>query len=239
MDTEDLYRRGRSNIEDAHFIRANLIPEALQHEKWNLVVHQAFQAIELLLKGMTCLTGHKPAKDHNTQLLIDNLLNIVSSASPTRPHFPYSLFVSTTDGNNGYGIWMYDGFVELFRHLAGSVTSLGSKKISDLLNAVEILRLELDVRDLTVNLTLDGEQVFSQTDSALIGHFTLKRGFVREPSSKKMDLLREISRKLRSSRESSFYSERFYTQHQALEAIQLLDDANEAAAYFFVEVSIA
>ena len=67
---EEIYSRGQSNIEDAHFIRENFIPSALKNEKWNVVVHQSYQALELLIKGMTCLTGQIPRKVHELEALI-------------------------------------------------------------------------------------------------------------------------------------------------------------------------
>jgi hypothetical protein len=235
METVNLLNRGHSNIEDAHFIRAHVIPMAFQHERWGVVVHQAYQSLELLVKGMICLTGHAPHITHNTNLLIGELLDSVSSIPSEEPRVPFAVFASSMGSGNRYGVWLHDVSVEIVTVISGTFTVIAHFPIRDLLRADAILRLGLEVKDFTMRLILDGEPVFVATNSSVSEPLTIKREFVREPSMGKVTLLKEIGRKLRLNRESSFYAERTYTKIEAAEAIRLFDDANEVATCFLVE----
>jgi hypothetical protein len=200
-----------------------------------VVVQQAYQSLELLVKGMICLTGHAPRVTHNTDLLIGELLDNVSPTTSEEPRVPFAVFASSMDGGNGYGVWLYDASVEIVKVISRTFTAIAHFSIRDLLRADAILCLGLEVKDFTMRLILDGEPVFVATDSSVSGPLTLRREFVREPSMGKVTLLKEIGRKLRLNRESSFYAERTYAKTEAAEAMRLFDDANEVATCFLVE----
>ncbi len=236
MGIENLNDRGHSNIEDAHFIREKMIPVAFQFERWNVVVHQAYQAIELLIKGMICLTGHVPRVTHNTDFLIDELFSYVPPNASEVPSIPFVVYALVPDSRNGYGVWLYGTTIEIAKVVHGITSVMTHFPLSqDLLRADAILRLGLEVKNFTVRLMLDNDQVLALTDASLIGPFTLRREFVRQPSKAKVEVLKELGRKLRTNRESSFYSERDYALDEAEEAIRLYDDANAVAACFLVE----
>ena len=52
---DELFQRGLRNIIDAHFVRDHFIPIALDQGRWNIAVYESHRAVELLVRGMTCL----------------------------------------------------------------------------------------------------------------------------------------------------------------------------------------
>jgi hypothetical protein len=110
MPNADLLVRGINNIEDARFIREHFIPIAHGAKRWNVAVHQAYQATELLIKSMICLTGHQPLNlsgrtTHIIEELIDRLLGIIDAA-PGRQHDGGCAVVARFENGYRAGVWL-------------------------------------------------------------------------------------------------------------------------------------
>jgi len=237
MTREQVLERGLRNVEDAHFIREHVIPIAKEYQRWNILVHQAHQITELLIKGMIFLTGTPACRTHDLSLLVDQLSDVISLISRDETRIPFAIFASSGPDSQGYGIWLYDHKVNIVKRVRDAITILGQFDGGDLSKADVILQLSLEIQDSTVSLGSGGKTIWVQTDSSHTGPFSLRREIVRVPDSQTIAKLEEIGGRLRKDRERAFYSEHFFTEAEALEAIQQANEFNELAACFLIEES--
>jgi len=230
---KQLIEQGQRNIDDARFIKEHTIDIALNHKRWNIVVYEAQRVTELLLKGIICLTGHSPSHTHNFSNLVDELCNIL----PTLSRIPTFLATYTEDGS-GYGVQINEDEIRFYRRDGVVYTQLGSgsslsAQRGELFNADKLANVSIRVKNGTITLLTDGQEISSEADPTYKGQAEIERGFVHQPNYYRVEQLKKIGKKLRRNREKAFYGEHAFTQEQAEKARSLMHEANKAASCFF------
>jgi len=66
--------RGEESIADANFVRRRFINFAYREHRWNIVVFECFRVVELLVKGIVCLSGHAPRESHSIKHVVDDFV---------------------------------------------------------------------------------------------------------------------------------------------------------------------
>jgi hypothetical protein len=147
MNTE-LLRRGELNIADAAFVRDHFIPAAMESRRWNIVVFEAFRTIELLLKGMVCLSGHVPRQSHEIHYLVDDFIKFLGTKTDLQPF----LYSAASPNGGAYGIYWDGASIQLLKRIAGLYTLIASTGTKQPIYIDRLLSLRLDVEDFTVSV---------------------------------------------------------------------------------------
>ena len=71
MKRAELIKRGEESIADADFIRRNFVTLAYNQKHWNIVIFECFRVVELLVKGIACISGHAPREAHSIEHIVD------------------------------------------------------------------------------------------------------------------------------------------------------------------------
>lgn len=115
MTRAELVTRGEESIADANFLRRNVITLAYRHKRWNIVVFESFRVVELLVKGIVCISGHAPRESHSIEHVVDDLVRIQGRQRTSAP-----LFVSlVTRRKNRYGVYLTGKTLSLLREDVG------------------------------------------------------------------------------------------------------------------------
>jgi hypothetical protein len=226
----DLFQRGINNIKDARFIREQITQVAKDNERWNIVVHQSYQVVELLIKGMICLTKNKPHHDHKIEVLIDQLLNILTQ-KPANSFTP----IAVISPNGFYGLWLTGNNIHVGKFINGTYTELGNNPINFEIKADNLLQMRLIIESNSILLKSGTEIVWAHSDSSLTGSFQMEWNITQTPTAQQVDRLKEIGKKLKASREKAFYTEQIFAEDDASKAIDLMNEVNTLLAYFLIE----
>lgn len=222
----NLFQRGLSNIDDAHFTQTNFVPVALEHEKWNIVVYEAHRATELILRGMICLCGQQPDADHDlsrhVRVLEDRLLDAPKSSLP----FYTGIF---TDRGDALGILLDRGSVTLMRRVRGTYTSLGHISAQGRYADPVSVRLEVDGFQISVETDIG---YIRTVDSSLTGPLRriTKRIELESAQARisRMRSLRKIGQRLYKKRNPAMYAEEQFAREDAEAAIADMNAALES-----------
>ena len=229
MNKEQLYNRGQRSIADGIFIRDRVIPLALENKHWNIVVFESYRVIELLIKGMICVSGYTPRETHEIDSLVERFSVILHNAKKSLP-FTYTLFGIR---GNCYGVTVKGGVIELFRRNSEIYTQLARIPFREL--AVdELLRMKLEYSGTTLTLYVNDQELIRHTDSGVLNAKRFERGFVKNPDKLRLSDLKHAVKELRAHRESAFYSTRVYLEEDAHRAISFMEIASEASKTFVV-----
>jgi hypothetical protein len=221
--------RGEHCIADAHFVRKNIVPMAYKAGRWNIVVFECFRVVELLLKGIACLSGRVPKETHDLGRVVDDLVSYLA-----RQHESPPLFASLRSKNNDrYGISLTSRNLSLYLECAGSWSLLAVDQHQ--LSSDEIVRLILHVEHFVITVSVDGRPLIRHTDATLAGPFRFRRAFARAPRAASVASLKRLSGKLRLSREAAFFSTREFTRSDAKIAISHMNLALGVSKSFYVE----
>jgi hypothetical protein len=173
MTRTELIKRGEENIADVNFIRRNFITLAYSQKHWNIVVFECFRVVELLVKGIVCISGHAPRETHSIEHIVDDLINILA-----RQRTAADLFVSlVAHGRNRYGVRLTTSKLSVLAEINGTWTHLGVT--SHHLPADELVRITLTVQNFTVTASVDGKILFRVTNTSLAAPYPLRRQIVR------------------------------------------------------------
>jgi hypothetical protein len=229
MTRTELATRGEESIADANFLRRNLITLAYRHKRWNIVVFECFRVVELLVKGIVCITGHAPRISHSIEHVVDDLVRIQGRQRNTAP-----LLVSlVTRGKNRYGVHLTGNTLSLLKEINGAWTQLGLS--THRLPTDQLVRITLSMQDCAVTASVDGKILFRGTDASLAPPFRLRREIVRAPRAASIAALKTLSRSLLSTREDAFFSTRSFGQREARIAIAKMNLALGATKSFYIE----
>lgn len=112
MSENEKFSNGLRNVHDAKFIRDSIVPVAIEHEKWNLVVHESHRSVELLLGGLIYLLGGDPMQSkHNLEGLVQKFQGCINDSKGG-----ITFDVSYYSGSNEYyGIRVLDGAIKVYR----------------------------------------------------------------------------------------------------------------------------
>ena len=133
----ELLRRGEQNIEDAAFVRDHFIPTATKSQRWNIVVYEAFLTIELIVKGMICLSGNKPDKNHDVHHLVDQFHKLLPDEINSQPF----LYSAASPSGHAYGIYSDGRSIQLLKKVHGVYTSMASVRQAGSIDQLLLLRL--------------------------------------------------------------------------------------------------
>ena len=229
MKRFEVIARGEESIADANFVRRRFINFAYREHRWNIVVFECFRVVELLVKGIVCLSGHAPRESHSIEHVVDDFVKTLLRRRTGAP-----LFVSLeTPARNRYGISLTGKTLSLFKEIAGVWTQLGHA--THRLPADQLVRVALTVQKSEISVTVDGKVLLGGTDSSLLPPFRMRRGFVRAPSTASIGALKILSRSLLSTRESAFFTTRRFTQQDARSAVAKMNLALGATKSFYIE----
>ncbi len=229
MTRLELIARGEESIADANFLRRNLITIAYREDRWNIVVFECFRVVELVVKGIVCLSGHAPRETHSIGHVVDDFLRNLERRRTAAP-----LFVSLeTPAKNRYGVSLTGKTLSLFKEIAGVWTQLG--QATHRLPADQLVRVALTAQRSAVTVSVDGKPLLGGTDSSLAPPFRMHRSFVRIPRAASIGALKALSGSLLSTRESAFFTTRRFTQRDARSAIARMNLALGATKSFYVE----
>ena len=238
MPTAELLARGINNIEDARFIRDRFIPVALAAGRWNVVVHQAYQATELLIKGMICIAGHQPLNlsghtTHKVGELIERLLHAIDTGRGRQRNGGCAVIARFENGCTA-GVWLVDGALFLVEiGTMPAIISTGSSISS--LTASDILNVTLATEGSSLQVSVKGQVVLSGSDSCFTGSYTLEYALPTRPGRACIEQITRAGDSLKKTRETSFYSETTYNASDADNAIGLMNEINIAAANFLID----
>lgn len=224
----NLLRRGDRNLADATLVRERFIPVAIEAECWNVVIFEAFRVIELLMKGIVCLSGHAPRQSHEINFLVDDFLEILR-AQRNHPHF---LYTASAPNGNCYGIYSDGKSIQLLKQIGNTYTSLGTISRMEGWSIDALLGLELVVNGSTVSIRIRGTPVLTSCDSSVSDatHFT--RRFERLPDPASVETLRNAAQMLRATREDGFFAMILFSKDEAKAAVRLMESAFEASKAF-------
>jgi hypothetical protein len=229
MTRRELVKRGEESIADANFLRRRLITVAYRENRWNIVVFECFRVIELLVKGIVCLSGYAPRETHSIASVIDDFVSNLKRGRTAAP-----LFVSLeATARNRYGVSLTSKTLSLFKIVAGVWTSLG--QTTHRLPADQLVRVALTWRVSALTVSVNGETLLGTTDASLVPPFKMHRSFVRAPRATAIGALKALSRSLLSTRESAFFTTRLFTQRDARTAIAKMNLALGATKSFYIE----
>jgi hypothetical protein len=227
----ELLRRGELNIADAAFVRDHFIPAAMESERWNIVVFEAFRTIELLMKGMVCLSGHVPRQSHEVQYLIDDFLALLTAKRDSQPFF----YSATSPSGHAYGIYFDGTSIQLLKKVAGFYTLLASTGTKKETSIDRLLRLRLDVEGFTVSVYFGDELLLRTADAAISDATRFSRSFERTPDPVRVETLRRSAEQLRANREAAFFGTVPFSKEDAEAAVLLMKSAlSEARAFVTV-----
>jgi hypothetical protein len=227
MNREDLLRRGELNIADATFVREHFIPVALELKRWNIVVFEAFRAIELLMKGMICLSGHAPRQSHEIHFLVDDFLRLLATDGNSQPF----LYSAASPSGHAYGIYWDGTSIQLLKKVAGLYTLLGSTPTEEV-PIDRLLRLRLDVDGSKVSIYCGGELILQTTDSSISDPIRFSRSFERAPDLGRVHRLKDAAERLRATREDAYFGTVLFSKQNAEEAVTLMNSALREAGVF-------
>lgn len=220
MNRRDLLQRGELNIADAAFVRDHFIPAALEQGRWNIVVFESFRAIELLIKGLVCLSGHAPRQSHEIHLLVDDFLKLLATEKNSQPF----LYSAVSPSGHAYGIYWDGTSIQLLKKVAGSYTVLGSTP-NETVSIDRLLRIRLDVDGSKVSVHCDGELILQTTDSSIPDATRYSRSFERAPDLDRVHKLREAAERLRATREDAYFGTMLFSKQKAEKAVTLMNSA--------------
>lgn len=230
--SEELFRQGVMSIEDARFVRDHFIPIAIAEERWNIAVYEVERAIELRLRGMICLLGHKPAEDHNLRSHIAFLCDHLVDTNTLLMPFVIGAYAAN---GNCIGVRMNNDRIELIKRINKTYTSIGSYGVEKLLsnNTAEVkLEVENNVTRVYYN---DKAILVNPTGREPLGiSATIRKSVSLSPDVATVRRLKKIGDHLYKKRSAAYYSEQSYTQKDALDAVSNMDEAFEAAKIFFL-----
>jgi hypothetical protein len=229
MTRLELVERGEESIADANFLRRRLIPVAYRENRWNIVVFECFRAVELLVKGIACLSGYAPRETHEIDSVVDG---IVKNLKRTRTAAPLFVSLETTTKNR-YGVSLTSKTLSLLMDVAGEWTALA--ETTHRLPADQLVRIALTWRHFAVTVSVDGKTLLVTSDATLVPRFLMHRSFMRAPRATSIGALKALSRSLLSTRESAFFTTRRFTQRDARSAIAKMNLALGATKSFYVE----
>jgi hypothetical protein len=164
----ELLRRGELNIADAAFVRDHFIPAAMESGRWNIVVFEAFRTIELLIKGIVCLSGHEPVvpragRNHEVHHLVDHFLKLLEAKTSLQPF----LYSAASPRGGAYGIYSDGASIQLLKRIAGSYTSMASTATGQPISIDRLLRLRLDVQGFTLSVYCGDELILRTSDASI------------------------------------------------------------------------
>jgi hypothetical protein len=222
----ELLRRGELNITDAAFVRDHFIPAAMKAKRWNIVVYEAFRTVELLIKGIFCLSGNKPdKKNHDVHHLIDKFLTLLEAERNSQPFF----YSATSPSGHAYGIYSDGKSIQLMNKVHGIYTSMAAAPREASIN--ELLLLELEVKGSTVSVYCGDKLIFKQTDSTIPDATNFSRSF-KCPDPAQLKPLRRTAKQLKKKRTLAFFGEVHFSKRDAEEAVSLMHSALSAAKAF-------
>lgn len=217
----ELLRRGELNIADAAFVRDHFIPAAVESERWNIVVFEAFRTIELLMKGMVCLSGHAPRQSHEVQYLVDDFLELLAAKRDSQPF----LYSAASPSGHAYGIYWDGTSIQLLKKVAGLYTVLASTGREQMASIDRLLRLSLDVEGFAVSVYCGNELILRTADASILDATRFSRSFERAPDPARVETLRRCAERLRATREDAFFGTVPFSKEDAEEAVLLMNSA--------------
>jgi len=235
-----LFFRGHRIIEDAFFVRDVFIPAAIQSQKWNIAVFEAYRVVELTIKGIMCLAGIFPIIEnqskytHNIRKLINRFQ---SELRKPESHVSYFLALKSSTGNH-YGIELMGNEAYLYKYIYDSWTQMQSALDISSLAVDGLVSLKLKFKNNTLFLLSNDTILTSQTDSSMSGDLRFEMGFQRAPDNKRIEQIIEIGELLLRNRTLAFYSEKTYSEEDALSSIANMENALEASKAFFASYQI-
>lgn len=225
----ELLTRGEDSIADANFLRRNLVTLAYRHERWNIVVFECYRVVELLVKGISCLSGYAPRQSHSVEHVVGDLVGNLR-----REHVPAPLFFCLeTAASNRYGIHLTGNAVSLLKEIGGNWAQLGYA--NHRLPGDQLVRVTLSAQNFTVTASVEGETLIRCTDASLAPPFRQRRRFLRAPRAASIAALKALGRNLLSTREEAFFSTRQFTRREARSAMAQMNLALGATKSFYVE----
>jgi hypothetical protein len=227
MNAELLWR-GELNIVDAAFVRDHFIPAAMKSERWNIVVFEAFRTIELLIKGILCLSGHAPRQSHDVQYLIDDFLKLLAPKKDSQPF----LYSAASPAGHAYGIYWDGTSIQLLEKVAGLYTVLASTEWKQMPSIDRLLRLRLDVEGFTVSVYCSDELILQMSHASIPDATRFSRSFNRALDPAKVKTLRRAAERLRATREDAFFGTVSFSKEDAEAAMSLMNSALEASKAF-------
>jgi hypothetical protein len=229
MNRTELLRRGDLNVADAAFVRERFIPAAMEAGRWNIVVFEAFRVIELLIKGMVCLSGHEPRQSHTIEALVDDFCKLLARESYSLP-FLYS--VASPQGN-AYGIYWDGASVQLLKKVWDSYTLLASKpwKAPPI---DSLLRLRLKVGDDEISVYSDDKVILRMTDATIPNAVRFTRSFQRSPDPTAVQKLRTAAEQLKATRKEAFFGTVIFSKENAEATVEIMQSAVEASKAFVI-----
>ncbi len=236
LDIEELKKRGKRNIEDAIFIKEKLIPIAVKYEHWNIVVFESYAVIELIMKGLICLTKNAPCKTHEIKKLVEQMLNILSMFSANNSWLPL-LYNHYPKSGDGYCVDIDSDIIRVYRIDNDVYTQLGaSSAVRNIKSVDEILRLTVKKFKNEIAVSVGDDEIIRRNDSTydFPDESEWERGFNLRPNSERLGLLIRLGKKLRRIREKSFYGEIIYDEEKAKKVVSSMDEWLDAAACFFI-----
>jgi len=208
-------------VDDAFFVRDKFLPQALENERWNIVVYEAYRIIELLLKGMISLSGFLYLKDHNLEKVLVDYLQKLSKYDRFLP-FSYRLvskeiiyyFLDMDFSNN----------IRLLKYKSNTFTELAGGNFGMISND-DLPSMGLKYVKNSWKFFKDGLEVLSSTDVGNIDNdsFGLNISLPKMLNPERVININNIASELLENREIAFYTEKIFSPEDASEAISKMN----------------
>lgn len=213
MNKQENIARGFRLLEDAKYVYDTLIPLAINHNRWNIVVFESYRASELLVKGIICASGYEHKDTHELHSLVSRYCNILEK---NKGNMSFISSINTPDGNR-YFLRFVGTHMELIKCIAGSYTILGS---TNTYNPYIAPVLKRDGSCISIH---QGEKrLLFTVDSAVIGDYSYKIVIPNPPPEDRIAVLNELVEALLKTRTESFYSVREFFEPEAKLVIENL-----------------
>ena len=209
----NLLRRGLLNVQDAMYLVHRAIPSTLSDKRWGLVTFNAFTAVELLVKGLTCLAGYTPRENHNVAAQVRRLTDLLKRL----PSGPPTFLTASVGPAYLYSVWSDGRRVRLYRRVHDIYTQLGaSRTLTTELH--HPLTLDLTIHDGKVEVSSMSQVLISVVDSTSRGKVRARRHLVSPAASATVASLETIAKELRQHREGALYGTGDYSESDAIRA---------------------
>lgn len=213
MNKQENIARGFRLLEDAKYVYDTLIPLAINHKRWNIVVFESYRASELLVKGIICASGYEHKDTHELDKLVSRYCNILEK---NKGNMSFISSINTPDGNR-YFFRFAETRVELIKCVVGNYTLLGSANPPNPYIAPVLKR---DGRCISIHQ--GQETLLSNVDSSVIGDYSYEIVIPYPPPEDRITVLNELVEALLKTRTESFYSEREFFEPEAKAVIENL-----------------
>ena len=195
--------------------------------RWNIAVFEAFRVVELVIKGMICLSGHAPRHTHELDRLVEDFESLLGRTKTTVPY----LFALEATNGDCFGVLFAQGCIYLQKRTEGSYTTLGSVGQPQLA-LDDLLRLRLEVDGSEVAIYHGDEVLLSTWSLSVKDPVRIVRGFTKQPDHVRIARLKQAAVALRTHREAAFFGVAAYRYHEAERAVVEMDEALNAATAF-------